>query len=53
MRDNPANAPCPRCGADAQTTPLGFDKVSVVCTECGAYEIDQAEFDVLETDLAE
>ncbi len=40
-------APCPRCGGDAQWSFLDAEKtrVEVVCPDCGRIELPREEFD--------
>lgn len=49
----PNEAPCPRCGADAEWSFLdaGETIVEVVCVDCGRTQVPRAEFDYAETDI--
>ncbi len=44
---NEHEAPCPRCGADAEWSYLDENKnrIEVQCPDCGRYEMSKEEFD--------
>ncbi len=52
---NEHEAPCPRCGADAQWSFLNAEKsrIEVMCPDCGRYEIAREEFDQAAIESAE
>lgn len=51
----PRDAPCPRCGADAEWSFLDEAKtrVEIVCPDCGRIEIAREDFDAAEADILE
>jgi hypothetical protein len=40
----PEEAVCPRCGADCEWSPGGGDRIVIVCSDCGQFELSTAEF---------
>ncbi len=50
-----SEAPCPRCGADAQWSfsDAGKTRVEVICPNCGRFEIPREAFDQAETERIE
>lgn len=49
------DAPCPRCGADAQWAYLDARKtrVEILCADCGRLDLPREEFDQAATDNPE
>jgi len=52
---NEHEAPCPRCGEEAQWSFLDAnkDRIEVLCPNCGRYEMSRQEFDQAAVDSAE
>jgi predicted RNA-binding Zn-ribbon protein involved in translation (DUF1610 family) len=50
----PREAPCPRCGADAEWSFVNPEAktVEVVCPDCGRVEMSREEFDLAQTEIA-
>lgn len=50
----PREAPCPRCGADAEWSFVNQneDTVEVVCPDCGRFEMTREEFDQVQAEIS-
>jgi endogenous inhibitor of DNA gyrase (YacG/DUF329 family) len=51
----PNEAPCPRCGGQAEWMFLDTEKtqVEVHCPDCGRFQLSRTEFDQNETEIVE
>ena len=54
-QESPPEILCPRCRGDATWRFLdeGEDRIEVVCSDCGIFEIPRSEFEKAEADIAE